>query len=65
MKCVILYAAKIAGPNTQTVFAGQPPERVPIFIRVQKCEARDAGHALDFARPREGEIVLNTILMDW
>jgi hypothetical protein len=68
MKSIILYAAK---PGTGCAVPYWPvyptsadhiQAEVVIFVRAEIIEA-DVCHALDMARPKPDEIVLNTILL--
>lgn len=67
MKSAILYASKAAGERTTCVMAGTSATNkfsiapaVPLFVRAELVEG-DCLSALDKAKPRDGETVLNTI----
>jgi hypothetical protein len=61
MKSIIFYAAKpnagCCGPYWPVYPEGSDDKQ---FVRAETVEA-DARHALDMAKPREGETVLNSM----
>ena len=60
MKSVILYAQETASFDHQAIFLRDGDKRTNIFIRAEVVED-DPNFALDHAKPRDGEIVLNSV----
>lgn len=61
MKSVIFYLSQKKAPNTQKIRAGKGRH---LHIRVEMAHGMDCERALNRARPREGEVVLNTVDLD-
>ena len=60
MKSVILYAQETASFDHQSIFIRNGDKHTNLFIRAEVVED-DPNFALDHAKPRDGEIVLNSV----
>ena len=60
MKAIILYAQESASDDHQTIFIQTADKHTSIFVRAEVVDD-DPDFALDHAKPRDGEIVLNSV----